>query len=189
MSEPIFPPTDSRPCLLQFGKDVLRESRAMDKRSKWRLIVATMMIAAAVAWQFGTGKYDSMLHAASQGISFGKAYGESNEQGDCVRGLSVRYSKCETTECELAATGYIAGCMAAARKDGFCGSVPSVKDVDEAMDWVSEACATNGLGGGRCLKYMHKVVRMCTEQVEGRKLTNAEILEGGFRKGFRQGLQ
>lgn len=146
------------------------------------MFVVALLLAGGI--YLGKQKYESMLKATSQGLSLGKAYGKMISQSNCMLGLKMKYSSCGTTECELSANGYIAGCLGAAEKDAFCSTVPNIQDTDKALSWVAKTCFEYRLGAEKCLKYMHTFVNVCTEQVEGRALSNKEIFESGFKKGY-----
>ncbi len=148
------------------------------------IVVVVVLLAGGV--YLGKRKYDSMLTATSQGLSLGKTYGKMITQSNCTLGLKIKYASCGTTECELSANGYIAGCMETAEKDDFCSNVPHIQSTNQALSWASKTCLEYGLGMGRCLKYIHKYVSVCTAQAEGRTLSNKELFESGFEKGLKQ---
>lgn len=156
----------------------------MKKKIVATIVVVVVLVAVGVF--LGKKKYDAMLTATSQGLSLGKAYGEMIAQSDCILGLKIKYASCNTTECELSANGYITGCMETAEKDDFCSNVPRIQDTDLALGWASKACTEYGLGSNRCPKYIYKFVKVCTEQAEGRTLSNKELFESGFEKGLKQ---
>lgn len=147
--------------------------------------IVVVVVLVAVGVFLGKKKYDSMLAVTSQGLSFGKAYGKMAAQSDCILGLKIVHASCSTTECELSANGYIAGCMETAEKDNFCTNVPNIQHTDQALNWASKTCSEYGLGG-KCLKYIHKFINVCTEQAEGRTLSKKELFEKGFEKGLKQ---
>jgi hypothetical protein len=151
--------------------------------------IAVLVVLLAGSTYFGKQKYDSMLKAASQGLNFGEAYGKMINQSNCMLGLKVKYSSCSTMECELSANGYIAGCLDTAERDGFCSTVPNIKDTDKAVGWVAETCSEQRLAPEKCLKYMHKFVSVCTAQALGRTLSNTELFESGFKKGLNKGFE
>ena len=154
---------------------------------KKAVVISTVVIVLIAAGGFlGKSKYDSILTATSQGLSFGKAYGKMVTQSNCILGLKIKYASCTTTECELSANGYIAGCMKTAEKDDFCNNVPRIQNTDQALSWASKTCSENGLVTDRCPKYIHKYVSVCTEQAEGRAISRKEIFESGFKKGLKQ---
>jgi outer membrane murein-binding lipoprotein Lpp len=151
-----------------------------------KVIVASIVVAVVVlagATYFAKRKYDSLLAATSQGLTLGKAYGKMTSQSSCILGLKMKYASCNTTDCELSANGYIAGCMEAAQKDGFCTDVPRMKNTDAALSWAAKTCSENGLSTGRCLKYIHRYVSVCTAQTEGRTLSKKEFFDSGVEKG------
>lgn len=93
---------------------------------KTRTVAAIALVATLAAGAYwGKQKYDSVLQATSQGLGLGRAYGEMITQSNCMLGLQLKYAQCTTTECELSANGYIAGCMEKATRDNFCDSVPN----------------------------------------------------------------
>ncbi len=129
-------------------------------------------------------KYDSMLVATSQGMLLGEKFGRKVEQSDCITGLRFKYSVCDTTECELSAGGYIEQCMKTAKKDAFCSNVPRLEKTQESVNWVLNECNKNNLGETKCLKYMHEFVKVCSEQKENRKLSDAELIKSSFDKSL-----
>ena len=131
-------------------------------------------------------KYNALIKSTSEGLSFGKQYGKMVKQSNCMGGLPMKYASCSSTECELSATGFIVACMEAAEKDSFCSTVPPFNDTDKAMHWVSKGCSSYNLGSGKCLKYMHKFIDICTEQKSGVPISTAERFEGGFKKGVKR---
>ena len=153
-----------------------------------KVVVISIVVVALVAVGvfIGKSKYDSMLAATSQGLALGDSFGKMVTQSNCILGLKIKYAACTTTECELSANGYIAGCMEAAEKDGFCNNVPRIQNTDQALNWASKTCSENSLGTDRCLKYIHKFVSVCTGQAEGRKVSEIELLKDGFEKGLKQ---
>jgi len=156
----------------------------MKKKIVVTIVVVVVLVAVGVF--LGKQKYDSILTATSQGLSLGKAYGEMISQSNCILGLKIKYASCSTTECELSANGYIAGCMETAEKDDFCSNVPRIQNTDHALGWASKTCTEYGLGSDRCPKYIHKFVKVCSEQAEGRTLSNKELFDSGFEKGLKQ---
>lgn len=148
--------------------------------------IAVLVVLLAVGIYAGKQKYDSMLTAASQGLALGKAYGKMISQSSCVLGLKMKYTACGTTECELSANAYIAGCMENAAKDEFCRSVPNIRDTNKALSWAAKTCSKYNPEADKCLKYIHKFVSVCTEQTEGRTLSNKEIFDSGFEKGLKE---
>ena len=86
----------------------------------------------------------------------------------------------------LSATGFIVGCVQAAEKDSFCGTVPAFNDTDKTMHWVSKACSSYNLGSGKCLKYMHKFIDICTEQKSGAPISTTERFKAGFKQGVKR---
>ncbi|MDR2690326.1 MAG: hypothetical protein LBB76_11300 [Azoarcus sp.] len=148
------------------------------------IIVVVIILAGGV--YFGKIKYDSVLEAATRGLALGKAYGRTVSQSNCILGLKPRYASCSTMECELSANAYIAGCMETATRDDFCNDVPHIQNTDQALDWSSKTCSEYGLGHDRCLKYIHKYVRVCTEQTEKRALSTGDVFTSGFEKGLNQ---
>lgn len=155
---------------------------------KKKVVVSIVVVVALLAGggYLAKWKYDSLLAATSQGLRLGKAYGKLVTQNSCAPGLKMKYASCTTTECELSANGYIAGCMQTAEKDGFCSKVPNIRDTDQALSWASKTCSENGLGADRCLQYIHKFISECTAQTEGKVLSKKELFESGFDKGLRQ---
>ncbi|MEE2733518.1 MAG: hypothetical protein VYA55_22040 [Pseudomonadota bacterium] len=155
--------------------------------SKKSIVVILSLAVALIVLAFGylaKQKYDQLLKSTSEGLALGKAHGKMIHQADCLLGLKMKYAKCSTTDCELSANGYIAGCMQAAKKDDFCSSVPNIKDTKKAISWVSSACSDQNPDGDKCLKYMHKFVSVCTEQNESRKISKGELFKAGFDKGL-----
>ncbi len=150
------------------------------------ITIAVIVVFAAAGVFLGKQKYDAMLAATSQGLSLGSTYGKTVVQSNCILGLKTQYASCSTTECELAASGYIAGCMKTAEKDDFCSNVPHIRDTDPALRWASKTCSEHGLGTDRCLSYIHQYVSVCTEQAEGRTLSNKELFEHGVERGLKQ---
>lgn len=148
--------------------------------------IVVVVVLVAVGVFVGKRKYDSVLAATSQGLSLGKAYGKMISQSNCILGLKIKYASCSTTECELSANGYIAGCMETAEKDDFCTNVPHIQNTDQALSWASKTCSEYGLGTDKCPKYIHKYVSVCTAQAEGRTLSKKELFESGFEKGPKQ---
>ena len=148
--------------------------------------IVAVVVLLATGGYLAKRKYDSLLAATSQGISFGQGYGNMIAQSSCTLGLKVKYASCNTAECELSANGYIVGCMGAAKKDDFCASVPNIKNTDQALGWASKTCSENGLGSDKCLKYIHKFVSVCTAQTEGRTLSSKELFESGLEKGLKK---
>jgi hypothetical protein len=146
------------------------------------VFVAILLAGAYLAKQ----KYDSALQATSEGLRLGQAYGAMISQSNCTLGLRLKYTECTTTDCELSANGYIAGCMEKATRDNFCDSVPAAKNTDLALNWASNTCSTLKLGNDRCPKYIHKFVNVCTEQSQGRPLSTQELMENGFNKGLNK---
>jgi len=108
---------------------------------KKSVILITILALLAAGGYFGKQKYDSILKATSVGLSYGKSFGKMVTQSNCLLGLKAKYYSCSTLECELSATGYIAGCLNTASKDEFCHSVPNIKDTDQALRWVSKTCS------------------------------------------------
>lgn len=153
----------------------------MKNKSTIAFVVVALILAGAY---WAKQKYDSALQATSEGLRLGQAYGAMISQSNCTLGLRLKYAECTTTECELSANGYIAGCMEKAERDNFCESVPAAKNTDQALAWASSACATLKLGNDRCPKYMHKFVNVCTEQSQGRPMSTPELMENGFKKGL-----
>lgn len=156
-------------------------------RGQWiRIALALLVAAVVVAWALGTRRYDHLLAATERGWALGEVDARSRPQGDCIPQLAVRYPSCDSTECELSANGYIGACMKVARPDGFCAQVPTIRRPDAALAWVAQTCRDHALGHDRCLDYMHVFVRLCTEQITGRKLTQQEILQYGYQRGRRR---
>lgn len=155
---------------------------------KKKLVISMVVIAGliAVGGFLAKSKYDAMLTATSQGLNLGNAYGKMVSQSNCMLGLKMKYAECTTTECELSANGYIAGCMETAEKDDFCSTVPRIQNVDQTLSWASKTCAENGLDADRCPKYIHKYVSICTEQAEGRKISQKELFETSYEKGLKK---
>jgi hypothetical protein len=155
-------------------------------KNQWTVIVCILLILIGGGVYFGKQKYDSVLKATSEGLALGKAYGKMVNQGNCILGLQMKYSSCSDTECELSANGYIVGCFETATRDSFCSSVPNIRNTDKAVTWVSNACSEYQVGKEKCLKYMHKIISVCTEQKDNMKLSTKELFESGFEKGLRK---
>lgn len=155
----------------------------MSLRSKIVILLALVVAVSLALVYVGNAKYQALLEATTQGLALGKAHGEGIGQSACLRGLRSRYASCDTTECELSANGYIAGCMEKAEPDEFCDAVPNVHDTRQSLSWVGVTCVRAELSLGRCSRYLHKFVAVCTEQVERRKISLSETAEIGFKKG------
>lgn len=153
---------------------------------KKTVVVIIVVALVAVGVFVGKRKYDSMLAATSEGLIFGKTYGKMISQSNCILGLKIKYASCNTTECELSANGYIAGCMETAEKDDFCTTIPNIQNTDQALSWALKTCSEYGLGTDKCPKYIHKYISLCTAQAEGRTLSKKELFENGFEKGLTQ---
>jgi|GEM_PF-6978252 len=148
---------------------------------KWIVVLSIFSLVAIVVY-FAKTKYDDLHSATTQGLVFGKAFGESLNQSQCTTGLRFRYMGCNDLECELSATGFINGCMLAANKDDFCIRVPKLDDVKASLDWVNDTCNGIGLHNTKCKNYLHTFVQLCTEQITGRRASKAELFQNGFKR-------
>jgi hypothetical protein len=146
------------------------------------LLILIITIAAAAHWY--KQQYDILLESTSKGLLLGETFGKTISQSTCMVGLKLKYRSCETTACELSANGYISGCMKNAKRDHFCSEVPSVKEAQKSLNWVSKMCRENKLDGSKCRNYMHKFVSHCTEQTENRKRSNVERFGDSFKRGI-----
>ena len=101
-------------------------------------------------------------------------------------GLKMKYASCSNVECELSANGYISACMETAEIDEFCNNVPSIKNTDKAKAWVYKTCSKNLINSKKCTKFLHKYVKVCTEQNEFRTISKVELFESGFKKALKR---
>ena len=160
--------------------------------SKKRIILLSIIIVILIisgVGYFSKKKYDSLLKSTSEGIALGKVYGQTISQSNCMFGLKMKYSSCSTTECELSANGYISACMENAEIDDFCNNVPSIKNTDKASAWADETCSKNLMDSKKCTKFIHKFVKVCTEQNESRAISKAELFKTGFEKGVKKAIK
>lgn len=131
-------------------------------------------------------KYESVHNSTAQGLTLGKTYGKTINQSECIVGLKLKYSTCDSLNCEFSANGYIVGCMETAKKDDFCTTVPNIDETSKSIDWIAQECDKNGLGKGKCLRYMQSFIDACTEQKQNRKISTSEHFTSGFSKGFNR---
>lgn len=153
---------------------------------KLTLIVIVVIIVMITLGRGMKQKYKSVYNSTAQGLTLGQTYGKAINQSECMTGLKLKYSTCDSLDCEFSANGYIMGCMKTAKKDNFCDTVPNVKDTSESIEWVSQECYKNNLGKGKCLRYMQSFINACTEQKENRIISTSEHFTNGFSNGFNR---
>ena len=151
------------------------------------VIVVVVALSGAVLF-FGYSEFqkkkERVYQATVTGLRFGKAYGKTSADKDCVNGLKLLYSKCNDIECELSANGFITGCMETSTATDYCDTLPSPDDARLAIEWVNHTCSDLGLQNTVCPKYTHKMVDVCFERRTGKK----RGLDEKFKDGFERGL-
>lgn len=147
------------------------------------VLLAMSMLAGAYWYK---DQEEKLIVAVEKGLTLGKAYGKIVSQKSCLDGLRMQYRKCNTTECELSANGFIVGCMNTAQSDEFCRQVPRSKETEKTLLWVQSTCSDYDLSNTKCDRYLHKLVRVCTEQIEQRRLSKTEIMNDAFNRGLKK---
>jgi hypothetical protein len=165
---------------------LLRE-KLMAKNSRTIIIVGLVLLGAmALAYYLFKQKEQEMISATMQGLAAGRSYGNGVAQKECIAGVQMLYTECEDNVCAVAAHGFIAACMEAAKKDDFCLGVPAPGDSKAAIDWAAKTCAAHQIYNAKCEGYLQKVLAVCYEQTTGKKRDTSEIIRDGFNRGYQK---